>query len=75
MEDMFFYNIDKYVYEECSESEMKLFMEHIKSCEKCKAEYELALLYLNGTGIEVDEKKASYYFELAAMLEHTESQY
>ncbi len=42
MEDMFFYNIDKYVYEECSESEMKLFMEHIKSCEKCKAEYELA---------------------------------
>ena len=42
MEDMFFYNIDKYVYEECSESEMKLFMEHLKSCEKCKAEYELA---------------------------------
>ena len=42
MEDMFFYNIDKYVYEECSESEMNLFMDHIKSCEKCKAEYELA---------------------------------
>ena len=42
MEDMFFYNIDKYVYEECSENEMKLFMEHLKSCEKCKAEYELA---------------------------------
>ncbi len=42
MEDMFFYNIDKYVYEECSESEMKLFMEHLGSCEKCKAEYELA---------------------------------
>ena len=42
MEDMFFYNIDKYVYEECSESEMKLFKEHLESCEKCRAEFELA---------------------------------
>ena len=42
MEDMFFLNIDKYVYDECTKEEMDLFLEHITTCDKCKAEYELS---------------------------------
>ena len=38
------------------------------------AELELAQLYLAGIGVNKDEKKASYYFELAAMLENAEAQ-
>ena len=42
MEDMFFHNIDKYVYDECTKEEMNLFLEHIESCAQCKEEYELS---------------------------------
>ncbi len=42
MEDKFFQNIDKYVYDECSKEEMDLFLEHLKGCTKCKEEYELS---------------------------------
>lgn len=42
MEDRFFQNIDKYVYDECSKEEMNIFLEHIEGCAKCKEEYELS---------------------------------
>ncbi|MBQ7976243.1 MAG: zf-HC2 domain-containing protein [Clostridia bacterium] len=42
MEDLFFHNIDKYVYDECTDEEMKLFKQHIETCEKCREEYELS---------------------------------
>lgn len=42
MTDLFFENIDKYVWDECSDSEMSMFLDHIQSCDKCRAEYELA---------------------------------
>ena len=42
MEDMFFHNIDKYVYDECTKEEMELFKQHMENCAECKAEYELS---------------------------------
>jgi len=42
LNDLFFENIDMYVYEECDSEQMKLFFEHIKTCKKCAEEYELA---------------------------------
>ncbi|MBP3361203.1 MAG: zf-HC2 domain-containing protein [Clostridia bacterium] len=42
MNDMFYENIDLYAYGDCTEQEAALFEQHIKSCEKCRAEYELA---------------------------------
>lgn len=42
MEDLFFHNIDKYVYDECTVEEMKLFEKHMETCEKCREEYELS---------------------------------
>lgn len=42
MDDMFYENIDLYAYGDCTEQEKALFEQHIKSCEKCRAEYELA---------------------------------
>ena len=42
MEDLFFQDIDRYVYEECTEEEMNLFKEHMETCAKCREEYELS---------------------------------
>lgn len=47
MEDLFFHNIDRYVYEECTEEEMNLFKQHMENCARCKEEYELSISVKN----------------------------
>lgn len=42
MEDLFFRNMERYVYEECTEAEMNLFKQHMEICPQCREEYELA---------------------------------
>lgn len=50
MEDLFFHNIDRYVYDECTEEEMNLFKQHMETCEKCREEYELSCSVKNAMG-------------------------
>lgn len=50
MEDLFFHNIDRYVYDECTEEEMNLFKQHMETCSQCKEEYELSCSIKNAMG-------------------------
>ena len=66
---------DKYqLAKECIEKEdyenAILYLEQLAKVDYALAEFTLANLYLAGLGVAKDEKKAAYYFELAAMLEY-----
>ncbi len=50
MEDLFFHNIDRYVYDECTQEEMNLFKQHMETCAKCREEYELSCSVKNAMG-------------------------
>ena len=43
MHDSYYENIDLYLSGDCGEEELRKFNEHMKSCENCRREYELAL--------------------------------